>query len=105
MFNFATLALLAVFVFGIPIKGSILTLCLGALLYVTCATGLGLLMSSILNSQIAAIFGTPLVTLLPAIPFSGLIHPVSALERPGAFLGKLHPTSTYLLKIGRQTLS
>src|SRR3546814_11377576 len=51
MFNFATLALLAVFVFGIPIKGSILTLCLGALLYVTCSTGLGLLMSSLLNRQ------------------------------------------------------
>lgn len=47
MFNFATLALLAVFVFGIPIKGSLLTLCLGALLYIVCATGLGLLMSSI----------------------------------------------------------
>lgn len=47
MFNFATLALLAVFVFGIPTKGSLLTLCLGALLYIVCATGLGLLMSSI----------------------------------------------------------
>ena len=89
MFNFATLALLAVFVFGIPIKGSILTLCLGALLYVTCATGLGLLMSSILNSQIAAIFGTTIVTLLPAIQFSGLIHPTSAMEGAGAFIGKL----------------
>lgn len=97
MFNFATLALLAVFVFGIPIKGSILTLCLGALLYVTCATGLGLLMSSILNSQIAAIFGTTIVTLLPAIQFSGLIHPVSAMEGVGAFVGKLYPTSHFLI--------
>jgi len=97
MFNFATLALLAVFVFGIPIKGSILTLCLGALLYVTCATGLGLLMSSILNSQIAAIFGTTIVTLLPAIQFSGLIHPVSAMEGAGAFIGKLYPTSHFLI--------
>ncbi|EMD98285.1 MULTISPECIES: ribosome-associated ATPase/putative transporter RbbA [Stutzerimonas stutzeri subgroup] len=97
MFNFATLALLAVFVFGIPIKGSILTLCLGALLYVACATGLGLLMSSILNSQIAAIFGTTIVTLLPAIQFSGLIHPVSAMEGVGAFLGKLYPTSHFLI--------
>ena len=97
MFNFATLALLAVFVFGIPIKGSILTLCLGALLYVTCATGLGLLMSSILNSQIAAIFGTTIVTLLPAIQFSGLIHPVSAMEGAGAFIGKLSPTSHFLI--------
>ena len=97
MFNFATLALLAVFVFGIPIKGSILTLCLGALLYVTCATGLGLLMSSILNSQIAAIFGTTIVTLLPAIQFSGLFHPVSAMEGAGAFIGKLYPTSHFLI--------
>ena len=97
MFNFATLALLAVFVFGIPIKGSILTLCLGALLYVACATGLGLLMSSILNSQIAAIFGTTIVTLLPAIQFSGLIHPVSAMEGVGAFVGKLYPTSHFLI--------
>ncbi|WP_217475794.1 ribosome-associated ATPase/putative transporter RbbA [Stutzerimonas stutzeri] len=97
LFNFATLALLAVLVFGIPIKGSLLTLCLGALLYVTCATGLGLLMSSILNSQIAAIFGTTIVTLLPAIQFSGLIHPVSAMEGVGAFLGKLYPTSHFLI--------
>ncbi|MBU0853981.1 MAG: ribosome-associated ATPase/putative transporter RbbA [Gammaproteobacteria bacterium] len=97
MFNFATLALLAVFVFGIPIKGSILTLCLGALLYVACATGLGLLMSSILNSQIAAIFGTTIVTLLPAIQFSGLIHPTSAMEGAGAVIGKLYPTTHFLI--------
>ena len=97
MFNFATLALLAVLVFGIPIKGSILTLCLGALLYVACATGLGLLMSSILNSQIAAIFGTTIVTLLPAIQFSGLIHPTSAMEGAGAVIGKLYPTTHFLI--------
>ncbi|KIL03455.1 multidrug ABC transporter ATP-binding protein [Stutzerimonas stutzeri] len=97
MINFATLALLAVFVFGIPIKGSLLTLCFGALLYVTCATGLGLLMSAIFNSQIAAIFGTTIVTLLPAIQFSGLIHPVSAMEGAGAFVGKLYPTSHFLI--------
>ena len=46
------------------------------------ATGLGLLMSSILNSQIAAIFGTTIATLLPAIQFSGLTHPVSAQRLP-----------------------
>lgn len=97
MFNFATLALLAVFVFGIPIKGSLFTLCLGALLYVACATGLGLLMSSILNSQIAAIFGTTIVTLLPAIQFSGLIHPTSAMEGFGAFIGQLYPTTHFLI--------
>ncbi|MNZ32158.1 Inner membrane transport permease YbhS [compost metagenome] len=97
MVNFAMMALLAVVVFGIPIKGSLLTLTLGALLYITCATGLGLLMSSILNSQIAAIFGTTIATLLPAIQFSGLTHPVSALEGASAFIGQLYPTSHFLI--------
>ncbi|MCQ4297809.1 ribosome-associated ATPase/putative transporter RbbA [Pseudomonas stutzeri] len=97
MINFATLVLLAVFVFGIPIKGSLFTLVLGALLYVTCATGLGLLMSSVLNSQIAAIFGTAIATLLPAVQFSGLTHPVSALEGVSALLGQIYPTSHFLV--------
>ena len=97
MVNFLTMVLLAVFVMGIPIKGSLLTLCFGALLYVTCSTGLGLLMSSILNSQIAAIFGTAIATLLPAIQFSGLTHPVSALEGASAFIGELYPTSHFLI--------
>ncbi|MCQ4264694.1 multidrug ABC transporter ATP-binding protein [Stutzerimonas stutzeri] len=97
MINFVTLVLLAVFVFGIPIKGSLFTLVLGALLYVTCATGLGLLMSSVLNSQIAAIFGTAIATLLPAVQFSGLTHPVSALEGFSAFLGQIYPTSHFLV--------
>ena len=97
MINFDTLVLLAVFVFGIPIKGSLFTLVLGALLYVTCATGLGLLMSSVLNSQIAAIFGTAIATLLPAVQFSGLTHPVSALEGFSAFLGQIYPTSHFLV--------
>jgi len=97
MINFVTLVLLAVFVFGIPIKGSLFTLVLGALLYVTCATGLGLLMSSVLNSQIAAIFGTAIATLLPAVQFSGLTYPVSALEGFSAFLGQIYPTSHFLV--------
>ena len=97
MVNFAMMVLLAVVVFAIPVKGSLLTLTLGALLYIACATGLGLLMSSILNSQIAAIFGTTIATLLPAIQFSGLTHPVSALEGVSAFIGQLYPTSHFLI--------
>ncbi|WP_313087337.1 ribosome-associated ATPase/putative transporter RbbA [Pseudomonas sp.] len=97
MINFATLVVLAVLVFGVPIKGSLATLIIGALLYVTCATGLGLLMSSVLNSQIAAVFGTAIATLLPAVQFSGLTYPVSALEGASALFGQLYPTSHFLI--------
>ena len=80
-----------------PDQGSLLTLVIGALLYVTCATGLGLLISSVLNSQIAAIFGTAIATLLPAVQFSGLTNPVSAQEGLSAFFGQIYPTSHFLI--------
>jgi ribosome-dependent ATPase len=96
MVNFFSLLALAVFIFDVPIKGSLTTLSMGALLYVICATGLGLLMSSVLNSQIAAIFATAIATLVPAIQFSGLMHPVSAMEGVGAVIGNLYPTSHFL---------
>ncbi|WP_203140580.1 ribosome-associated ATPase/putative transporter RbbA [Marinobacter mangrovi] len=95
--NFLLMALLAATVFGVPVKGSLLTLTLGALLYVMCSTGLGLLMSSLFRSQIAAIFGTAIATLIPAIQFSGIVHPVSAMEGASAFIGHLYPTSHFLL--------
>lgn len=97
MANFFMLVAFSVWVFDVPIKGSMLTLTLGALLYVTCATSLGLLISSVLNSQIAAIFGTAIATVVPATQFSGLIYPVSALEGASALIGNLYPTSHFLI--------
>lgn len=95
--NLLALLVLAVFVFDVPIKGSLPTLLLGGLLYLICATGLGLLVSSLLKSQIAAIFGTAIATLIPAIQFSGMMHPVSAMEGAGAFIGQLYPTTHFLI--------
>ncbi|WP_447591326.1 ribosome-associated ATPase/putative transporter RbbA [Aquipseudomonas campi] len=104
MINFLLLVLLAVLLFKVPLKGSFLTLSLGALLYITCATGLGLLMSTFTNSQIAAVFGTAIATLIPAVQFSGLIHPVSSLEGASALIGQVYPTG-YFLTISRGTFS
>jgi ribosome-dependent ATPase len=97
MLNFALLVLLAISVFDVPLKGSLLTLLIGGLLYLGCSTALGLLMSIFTRSQIAAVLGTAIATLLPAIQFSGLIYPVSSLEGSGAFIGQLYPTSHFLV--------
>ncbi|HDT4067080.1 TPA: ribosome-associated ATPase/putative transporter RbbA, partial [Klebsiella pneumoniae subsp. pneumoniae] len=96
MFNFFLLCALSVFVFGVAHKGSFLTLTLAALLYVTIATGLGLLISTFMKSQIAAIFGTAIITLIPATQFSGMIDPVASLEGPGRWIGQIYPTSHFL---------
>ncbi|HHS9509970.1 TPA: ribosome-associated ATPase/putative transporter RbbA [Klebsiella quasipneumoniae subsp. quasipneumoniae] len=104
MFNFFLLCALSVFVFGVSHKGSFLTLGLAALLYVTIATGLGLLISTFMKSQIAAIFGTAIITLIPATQFSGMIDPVASLDGPGRWIGQIYPTS-HFLTIARGTFS
>lgn len=104
MLNFLLLALLAVTAFGVPMKGSFPTLAAATLLYVVSSTALGLLISTFMRSQIAAIFGTAVLTILPAVQFSGLINPVSSLEGAGALIGQIFPTTHYMT-IARGTFS
>jgi ribosome-dependent ATPase len=104
MLNFLLLTLLAVTLFGVPLKGSFLTLAAGTLIYVGAATAMGLVISTFMRSQVAAIFGTAVLTILPATQFSGMIDPVSSLEGIGALIGKAYPT-TYYLTIARGTFS
>jgi len=104
MLSFILLTLLAVFVFGVPLKGSFPTLAAAALLYVITATAFGLVISTFMRSQIAALFGTAVLTILPAVEFSGMINPVTSLEGAGALIGKIYPT-THFLTIARGTFS
>lgn len=104
MVNFLLMSALAVLVFEVPLKGSFATLLLGALLFVTTSTGLGLLLSTFMRSQIAAVFGTAIATMIPAIQFAGLIHPVSSLEGLAAWIGQIYP-ATYFLVISRGVFS
>ena len=104
LLNFLLLTSMAVTLFGVPLKGSFLTLAAGAFLYVICATAMGLVMSSFINSQVAAVFGTAIVTLIPASQFSGFITPVSALQGFGAVIGAVYPT-THFLTITRGTFA
>ncbi|MCY1337029.1 Ribosome-associated ATPase [compost metagenome] len=97
MVNFLLMVALAVFAFGVPLKGSFPALLLGALLYVFCSTGMGLFLSTFMRSQIAAVFGVAIATMIPATQFSGLIHPVSSLEGAGAWIGEIYPTAHFLV--------
>ena len=97
MINFVLMLAMAVLLFQVPLKGSFLALLVGAFLYVVTSTGLGLLLSTFMKSQIAAVFGTAIATMIPAIQFAGLIHPVSSLEGVAALIGRLYPTSHFLI--------
>ncbi|MDQ0314512.1 ribosome-associated ATPase/putative transporter RbbA [Amorphus orientalis] len=104
MLSFAIMFLAAIVIFQIPFKGSLLAIGTGALIYVFAATAFGLLISSFMKSQIAAIFGTTILSMLPAVSFSGLMDPVSSLEGLGRAIGEIYPT-THFLTISRGTFS
>jgi len=91
LLNFISLVMLAVFLFEVPIKGSMLALILGAVLYVFATTGLGLLMSSFMKTQIAAIFGTAIATTVPAVNYSGFFNPVASLTGGGQVFSQVFP--------------
>lgn len=104
LLNFLLLTAFAVAFFRVPLKGSFAAEATAALLYVICATAMGLLISTFMRSQVAAIFGTAVLTMLPAQHYCGLIDPVSSLEGSGAVIGRIYPT-TYFLTITRGTFS
>ncbi len=100
MISFIGLVLISVILFQVPLKGSFLLLTLATLLYVTATTGLGLCISAFTKTQVAALAGTAIITLLPAINFSGLTQPVTSLEGVAALVGNGYPT-TWFLTISR----
>jgi ribosome-dependent ATPase len=93
--SFLLLLLLTRLVFAVPIKGSMLTLVSASLLYVFAATGFGLVVSSFVRSQVAAIFATAIIAMIPAVNFSGLLVPVSSLSGGGRLMGLLFPAAWY----------
>ncbi|VVE55570.1 Ribosome-associated ATPase [Pandoraea pneumonica] len=100
MLNFLLMALIAVTLFGVPIKGSFLTLISAVFIFNVVATGIGLLASTFTRSQIAALFFTMIGTMIPAIQFSGMLTPVPSMEGSGRFIGEIYP-ATYMLIISR----
>ncbi len=104
MVNFVMLTLLIVFALQVPLKGSFMTLTLGAFLYLAASTGYGLLISTLTKSQVAAVFAAAILSLLPTIQFSGMIQPVSTLEGGARIMGTLWPTTYYMhLSVGAFT--
>ena len=104
MLNFLMMTALAVTIMGVPLKGDFWAAAAGALLYVSCTTGIGLFVSTLTRTQVAALFATTVITLIPASNFCGLIDPVSSLEGFGRLTGEIYPTS-YYITISRGTFN
>jgi len=93
--SYLLLLLMALWLFRVPLTGSPGALSLGAALFVFATTGLGLLMSTFMRTQIAAVFGTAIVSTIPTILFSGMLVPVSSLTGAARFMGYGFPSAWF----------
>ena len=95
MLAFTLLLLMAFFVFRVPVKGSFAALALGALLYVFSTCGFGQVVSTFTRTQVAAVFATTVLSVIPTVNFSGLLVPVSSLTGQGRVIGLMFPAAWF----------
>jgi ribosome-dependent ATPase len=98
MANFFLMLTMALLVFQVPLKGSFFALLTGALIYVPATTAYGMVISAFARTQIAALFGTAILTVLPATQFAGMMTPVSSLSGVAQIMGRAFPM-TYFVPI------
>ena len=89
------LVLATVALFRIPVKGSLMVLTLGALLYVIATTAVGLLISMLVRTQVAALLTSTVLVFAVGLFYSGWMEPVSTLEASGRLLSRVLPTAYF----------
>jgi ABC-2 type transport system permease protein len=97
--DLAIVLAVGVAVFGVPFRGSLATFALGALLFVFVTLGLGVLISSVSQTQGQAI-QLAVMTLLPQVLLSGLIFPLASIVAGVRWIAYLLPL-TYFTEISR----
>jgi ribosome-dependent ATPase len=95
MLAFILMVLMAFVVFRVPVKGSFGALALGTLLYVFSTCGFGQLISTFTRTQVAAVFATSVISIIPTVNFSGLLVPVSSLTGAGRLIGLMFPMAWF----------
>jgi len=95
MINVCVLWLMAVTMFHVPFKGSFLFFFSASILFILCTTGIGLLISLLVQTQMAALIITMVVAMIPTILFSGLLVPVASLSQGAQVQAHLLPAMYY----------
>jgi ABC-2 type transport system permease protein len=74
MFGFVLCLLAGQFLFHVPLRGSLILLCLASMIYLLVALGIGLLVSTLVKSQFLASQLAMTLTLMPAMMLSGFLY-------------------------------
>ncbi|MDR3365519.1 MAG: ABC transporter permease [Prevotellaceae bacterium] len=94
--NLATILLLSVYVLHVPVSGSLLGLTMLSLLYISVSLALGMLISTIAATQVAAMLASSMVLMLPVMLLSGMMFPVENMPKILQWLSSIVPARWYI---------
>lgn len=97
--NLATVLLISVFVLDVPVAGSLPALVLVSFVYILLALALGLLVSTIAATQVAAMLVSGMAFMLPVILLSGMMFPVESMPTALQWLSNAIPARWYIAAV------
>ena len=97
--NLTTILLLAYFLLDIPMEGSLFLLCTISVVYIILSLSLGLLISTVVQSQVAAMFASLLGLMLPVLILSGMMFPIENMPLPLQGISNIIPARWYIAAV------
>jgi ABC-2 type transport system permease protein len=97
--NFATILLLSVFLLDVPLVGSLLWISTISLIFITVSLSLGLLISTLTDTQMAAMLVSGAMLMIPVIMLSGMIFPVESMPWPLQYISHIVPAKWYIAAV------
>ena len=88
--------LMSSFVLGIPIKGSLFWIYVVSTIYILLALSLGILVSTIAETQIVALLISAMLLMMPVIMLSGMMFPIESMPKILQYISAIIPTRYYI---------
>ena len=88
--------LMSSFVLGVPIKGSLFWIYVGSTIYILLALSLGILVSTIAETQLVALLISAMLFMMPVIMLSGMMFPIESMPKILQYISAIVPTRYYI---------
>jgi ABC-2 type transport system permease protein len=98
-FNLITILLLSVFVLDVPVSGSLFWLNLLSLLFIVVGLSLGLLISTLVRTQVAAVLASGMGLMMPVVILSGMMFPIESMPEILQWFSGIIPARWYIAAV------
>ena len=88
--------LMSSFVLGVPIKGSLFWIYVVSTIYILLALSLGILVSTIAETQLVALLISAMLLMMPIIMLSGMMFPIESMPKILQYISAIVPTRYYI---------